>query len=159
MRPAQEERKPAARRAFTGAKQTERRKYATDDIAAVGISATPDSRTDVAQRQRQADAVAKLNAPIEPTSAEKRAALLAIRDAHVGSDSATQERRLHAALEAGPVTTFEAGRLLDCYHPPARIMGLRKKGVDIMTTWVRQATEAGKVHRIGQYTLIRGKAA
>lgn len=118
---------------------------------------TEDSRTTVVLRQRVHERVLQAMAPITATSSEKRDALLAIRDAHAGNAGAAQEQRLLAALEKFPVSSLEASRLLDCYHPPARILNLRKRGHEILTSRVRQLTESGKAHCIGVYHLVRGQ--
>ena len=47
------------------------------------------------------------------TSPEKAAALMALRDELMGTDSSTQRTRLLAALRLYPLTTFEASRYLD----------------------------------------------
>lgn len=118
-----------------------------------------DSRTAVINAARQREAQAKRAAPIERTSAAKIAALEAIRDGAPGLASETQEKRLLEALASWPVTTFEAMRYLDVYHVPARVMGLRARGHSIATIWVKTPTEAGELHRVGQYVLTRGAGA
>lgn len=87
------------------------------------------------------------------TSPEKEAALLQIRAQIKGNTSADQRHRLMTALRRYAVTTFEAMRLLDIYHPPARIKELRQEGHDIQTVWVNALTEAQKPHRVGMYVL------
>ncbi len=87
------------------------------------------------------------------TSSTKIAALLALRKQFSGVDRATQCALLLEALKLFPVTTFEASRYLDIYHPPGRIRDLRDAGYQIETVWTTTQTEAGKVHRIGQYFL------
>lgn len=90
---------------------------------------------------------------IERTSPEKRAALQAILQALPGVSAAQQRARILQALQKGPLTTFEASRILDCYYPPVRVKELRLLGHDIALHWVRIATEAGEVHRVGMYAL------
>lgn len=89
---------------------------------------------------------------------QKEAALIRLREESKGSDSDSQCRRLQAALERFPITTFEAMRFLDVYHVPARVLQLRKRGHDIVTHWKVIQTEAGEAHRVGLYVLRRGRA-
>ncbi len=86
------------------------------------------------------------------------AALHAIRDRHQGHAGAVQCTRLLEAMQAlGSVTTVEASRYLDVYDPPARKLNLVKAGHAVLMTWDRDETESGAVHRIGRYSLVRGK--
>ncbi len=88
---------------------------------------------------------------------QRIAALHEIRDRHVGNDGAVQCRRALDALQTlGHLTTFEASRQLDLYDPRARIRDLRNAGHLIVTTWRHIPTESGRMHRIGQYTLLKG---
>ena len=88
--------------------------------------------------------------------AGRQTALHAIRDRHQGLDGQTQCARLLAALhELGSVTTFEASRYLDVYHPPARAKELRQDGHRITTLRRTVVTEAGACHRVGVYLLVR----
>lgn len=96
---------------------------------------------------------------IETTSPEKRAALQAILQALPGVSAGQQRARILQALQKGPLTTFEASRYLDCYYPPVRIKELRDQGHAIVLHWVRIATEAGEVHRVGMYAITQKGAA
>ena len=87
---------------------------------------------------------------------EKEAALKTIRDQFIGTSGRNQAERLLAALRQYPITTFEAMRLLDVYHVPARVLQLRKAGHRIVTLWESVTTEAGARHRVGLYVLQRG---
>lgn len=88
--------------------------------------------------------------------AGRQSALHAIRDRHQGLDGRTQCARLLAALhELGSITTFEASRHLDVYHPPARAKELRQDGHRITTLRRTVVTEAGARHRVGVYLLVR----
>lgn len=90
-------------------------------------------------------------------SAERIAALHAVRDQHCGEGSATQRARLLTALETlDHCTTFEASRYLDLYDPRARKLELVKLGYEIVTIWRTVQTESGKRHRIGVYMLRKG---
>jgi hypothetical protein len=82
--------------------------------------------------------------------------LHAIRDAHPGTGGTVQCDRIRAALAVYPVTTFEAMRHLDVYDPRARVLQLRRAGVDIDTHWQNVDTEAGETHRVGVYVLRPG---
>jgi hypothetical protein len=126
------------------------------DAAAAAYGA--DSRTAVIADERAKELLAKVHATHYNTAPEKAVQLRAIRDAMLGSSGHAQERRLLAALQQGPVTTFEAMRLLDVYHAPARVLDLRKRGVNIITTRLRVTTEAGATHVVGQYSLAPGGA-
>jgi len=56
------------------------------------------------------------------------------------------------SLRAG-VTTLEAMRFLDIIDPRARVVELRKANYSIITSWVRQSSECGRLHNVGLYTL------
>ena len=69
--------------------------------------------------------------------------------------AAAQLARILAHLQAGrPLTTIQARRELDTLHPAARVMELRRAGWSIATTWAREETDAGQVHRIARYALL-----
>jgi hypothetical protein len=46
---------------------------------------------------------------------------------------------------------------LDLYDPRARIQGLPLKGLVINRIWVLIETDCGQVHRVGRYSLQRGR--
>ncbi|MGN6831088.1 helix-turn-helix domain-containing protein [Paucibacter sp. M5-1] len=93
------------------------------------------------------------------TPADRIAALHAIRDRNPGLVAAAQRTRLLEALQTlGYVTTFEGSRFLDCYDVRARKMELVNAGHRVIMNWIVTETEAGVRHRIGQYTLVKGKA-
>lgn len=86
------------------------------------------------------------------TSLEKKAALEAIRLEFTGNDCPTQRMRILAAIERlGTINTEEARRYLDIYYPPARVNELRAQGHPIKTVMISAETQAGVIHRIGQY--------
>jgi Helix-turn-helix domain len=87
------------------------------------------------------------------TTPSKLAALESIRLSNQGNTSIVQCRRCELALLQFPITTFEASRYLDVYHPPARILQLRRRGLKILTLWKSVLTEAGVRHRVGLYVL------
>lgn len=67
-----------------------------------------------------------------------------------------QRQRLLKRLRNGPATTIELRRELDILAPAARVHELRHRfGYDIQLDWINQATDLGKVHRVGLY-LLRG---
>ncbi|MCE4543040.1 MULTISPECIES: helix-turn-helix domain-containing protein [unclassified Caballeronia] len=51
------------------------------------------------------------------------------------------------------ITTLEATRFLDIIDPRARVVELRKEGYSIVTSWVSQPSECGRLHNVGLYTL------
>ncbi|MBL8312305.1 MAG: helix-turn-helix domain-containing protein [Rubrivivax sp.] len=75
-----------------------------------------------------------------------------------GSAEATQKARVRMALEGGPVTTCELRRYCDILHPAGRVKSLRDAGAEIATTWVKQRTESGHLHCVGEYSLMRAPA-
>lgn len=91
------------------------------------------------------------------TPPERVAALQAIRDRHAGHAATSQcTRLLEAMQQLGSVTTVEAARFLDIVRPPARKWNLVEAGHRILMTWDLNETEAGAVHRIGRYSLVKG---
>ena len=89
---------------------------------------------------------------------DKLAALIEVRELFPSGDGKTQCSRVLAFLERGYLlNTFEASRHLDVYHCPARVLQLREAGHNIITQWVTVQTEAGKLHRVGNYMLVRGE--
>lgn len=92
----------------------------------------------------------------EEAAPEKVAALKQIREQLTGNAGRTQCQRLLAALARFPITTFEAMRFLDVYHCPARVLQLRKDGLEIVTHRKTVITEAGAKHTVGLYVMQRG---
>lgn len=87
---------------------------------------------------------------------ERIADLIAIRDSIPGTSAKPQTQRLLEAMrKLAHVTTFEASRYLDVYHPPARKRDLVKQGYSIGTAMRDVFTEAGKRHSVGLYFLER----
>ena len=79
---------------------------------------------------------------------------------HPGNDANTQRIRLSLALQHAPITTYEARKYLDIYHPNARALELRAQGIRIDTLRVAQQTDAGVIHRrIGLYVLQSGEVS
>jgi hypothetical protein len=93
---------------------------------------------------------------VHPIDPGKLAALLEVRDLIAGNDGKTQARRVLEFLSRGyMLNTFEASRFLDVYYCPARILELRNDGHNIITHWATVQTESGKLHRVGNYLLVR----
>ena len=125
-----------------------------DDTGHAKNGKVGDSRAEVINKAKSQS----IGIAVHFTSPEKIKALIAIRDAMPGNTAATQEQRILAALAKFSLSTYEASRHLDAYDPRARVMGLRNKGHNILTSWVMAQTECGRLHRIGIYTLHRGGA-
>jgi len=62
-------------------------------------------------------------------------------------------RLLEAMKLCAGITTLEATRYLDVIDPRARVVELRKEGYRIVTSWVCQPSECGRLHNVGLYTL------
>lgn len=77
---------------------------------------------------------------------------------HSWNSAAAQCLRALVRLRDGPVTTYELRRKHDIYDPPSRVLQLRKRGHEIVTLWQQVRTEAGVVHRVGQYCLVKEAA-
>jgi Helix-turn-helix domain len=90
-------------------------------------------------------------------SPEKLTALKQLQAEFKGNSAATQRARILKALQHYSLTSFELMRYLDIYHPPARILELRRSGCEILTSWKLELTESGKAHRVGLYVLSKGK--
>ena len=76
-----------------------------------------------------------------------------------GNSADMQRTRLHLALQHAPITTYEARKYLDIYHPNARKHELVKLGLRIDTLRIAQQTDAGTIHHgIGLYVLQTGRA-
>lgn len=115
--------------------------------------AAPGSRAAVAAVQRKREQEARQKAPIEVTPIDRRTRLLQLLRDNKGNATDTQCRRVLLALESGPCTSLELRRYLDVIQVSTRVHELRKRGFEIETMWVQQATDAGKLHRVGLYVL------
>ncbi|WP_027190355.1 helix-turn-helix domain-containing protein [Fundidesulfovibrio putealis] len=72
-------------------------------------------------------------------------------------NTATAQRaRILDALSRDSLTTLEARRLLDVLHPAARVMELRRQGINIVTVWTTDTTPGGNSHRVARYILRGG---
>ena len=75
---------------------------------------------------------------------------------HNGNSAHSQRLRLLEALRHRPMNTLEIRRELDILAPSQRIGELKHKhGHDIITHMVKDVTDAGEVHRVARYTLIK----
>ncbi|MBN3757497.1 hypothetical protein G3N95_31535 [Paraburkholderia sp. Tr-20389] len=62
-------------------------------------------------------------------------------------------RLLDAMRLCAGITTLEAMRYLDVIDPRTRVVELRREGYRIVTSWVCQPSECGRLHNVGLYTL------
>ncbi len=93
---------------------------------------------------------------VQPINPDKLAMLTEVRRLFPGNDGPAQRLRVREVLERGySLSTFEASRYLDVYWCPARVMELRKAGLNIVTHWTVVETESGETHRVGNYLLVR----
>ena len=76
-------------------------------------------------------------------------------NATANNDAAAQRRRAIAMLRTGPKSTLQLRRDGDILAPAARILELKRRGFDILTNWVHEATDCGKLHRVALYVLMR----
>ncbi len=86
----------------------------------------------------------------------KEAAFQEINRKFTGDSAKKQCIRLLQALRVFSINTYEASRGLGVYHPPARILQLRKQGYDIVTVWQTIEAENSDKHRVGCYLLRSG---
>lgn len=113
-----------------------------------------------AEDQQADSGPSKRRAQLHVIAPEKVAALRRLASDIPGLNTQAQERRVLAALELGPVTTFALMRYADVFDPRPRVLSLRAKGYEIDTLRVHLATESGDVHtKVGLYVLRRGGAA
>ena len=74
----------------------------------------------------------------------------------LGDNSAAAQRaRVLDAVRSGPKSTIQLRRGWDVLSPAARIMELKRRGFEILTQWVHEATDCGKLHRVALYVLLR----
>ena len=68
-----------------------------------------------------------------------------------------QRQRLSRHLHMyGSISTCEARRELDILCPAARVMELRRDGMEIDLVRVDDFSETGKMHKVGRYILKGG---
>ena len=74
----------------------------------------------------------------------------------LGDNSAAAQRaRVLDAVRSGPKSTIQLRRGWDVLSPAARIMELKRRGFEILTQWVHEATDCGKLHRVALCVLLR----
>ena len=75
-----------------------------------------------------------------------------------GNDVASQRLRiLHWFSLHSSLTTDQARRELDVYHPAGRIQELRAEGWQIVTLSESVPTASGRLRRIGKYLCTAGQ--
>ena len=74
----------------------------------------------------------------------------------LGDNSAAAQRaRVLDAMRSGPKSTIQLRRDWDVLSPAARVLELKRRGAEILTHWVHEATDCGKLHRVALYVLLR----
>lgn len=68
---------------------------------------------------------------------------------------AAQRARVLDAMRSGPKSTIQLRRDWDVLSPAARVLELKRRGFEILTQWVHEATDCGKLHRVALYVLLR----
>ena len=71
------------------------------------------------------------------------------------NSAAAQRATALDLLRVSPKTTIQLRREGDILAPAARILELRRRGFDILTQRVQQATDCGKLHCVALYVLLR----
>lgn len=72
---------------------------------------------------------------------------------------ARQRATLLAELRQGPVTTLHAREALGIMSPAARVLELRRSGLDILTVRAQIVDSSGASHAMARYVLREGGAA
>ena len=85
----------------------------------------------------------------------KEAALVQLNKDFSGNSVIVQCKRFIEALSRFKINSYEASRHLNIYHPPARILELRKQGYSIDTVWENVEAENGIMHRVACYVLTK----
>ena len=90
----------------------------------------------------------------EPISFDIAESLSEIARRVRGNSAMNQRERIMEGLKThGALTTIEMRRYLDVMSPASRILELKRVGNPIEKKWVNQATDCGKMHRVGLYVL------
>jgi hypothetical protein len=75
---------------------------------------------------------------------------------HQDNNSAAAQRgRVLVALRSGPKSTLHLRRDCDVLAPAARVLELKQRGHHILTHWVNEPTDCGKLHRVALYVLLQ----
>lgn len=72
------------------------------------------------------------------------------------SAAAQRARILEHLQHHRALTTLQARHLLNVMHPAARVMELRKRGYNIVTSRREDADSEGRLHRVAEYVLLPG---
>lgn len=64
-----------------------------------------------------------------------------------------QRRRILDFLRTRPLDTLTARKELDIMHPAARVMELRRQGLDIKTIKIDRQSDYGEIHKVACYVL------
>lgn len=75
------------------------------------------------------------------------------------NSAAAQRKRILNFLHVKPLDTVTARKELDVMHPAARVMELRKQGIEIATLRIDRPSECGKIHSVACYVLGIGASA
>lgn len=87
----------------------------------------------------------------EPHRCEGRSMSTTIK----ANNAAVQRKRLlDYLLTHGRLTSVYAREDLNCYHPNARILELRRSGYGIKTTFSRELDAFDRPHTVGAWTLV-----
>ena len=71
------------------------------------------------------------------------------------NSAAAQRARVLDAMRSGPKSTIQLRRDWDVLAPAARVLELKRRGFEILTQWIHEATDCGKLHRVALYVLLR----
>ena len=71
------------------------------------------------------------------------------------NSAAAQRARVLDAMRSGPKSTIQLRRDWDVLAPAARVLELKRRGFEILTQWVHDPTDCGKLHRVALYVLLR----
>lgn len=116
---------------------------------------TPGSRAGVVEQQSAAEAEAKAAAPIIEITPARIAELRRVAETLPGTHRHLD--RVEFVLRCGPLNSVEA-LFLGSLHVPARILGLRERGFEIASRWVRVVGFDGELHRVHEWRLVAAPA-
>ena len=117
---------------------------------------TPDSRADVVEQQRNAERLEKAIAPIVEITPARIDELRQIADEFPGAHRHVD--RVEHVLRRGPLNSVEA-LFVGSMHVNARILGLRERGFEIASRWVRVRGFDDELHRVHEWRLVAAPAA
>ena len=96
-------------------------------------------------------ATPKIEAAPKELHSESSATIIKLGD----NSAAAQRERVLGAMRSGPKSTLQLRRDWDVLSPAARVLELKRRGFEILTQWVHEATDCGKLHRVALYVLLR----